>query len=170
MADLKRAVETLDEGRFADLLINDVLDSEEVLMLLYASAVCFNSEKAFDVLLRRNNFFKHKHEWHSLFVAPRVFSKLQAHLTSSERAKLDLLVLGFALEKDLYFMADLVLSRSVVTPTLVLALMHKNEKKMLVQLLSKRPRPLFIEGSKEEPRELHFNDIICSALDGGEGA
>lgn len=77
MLDLKRAVETLDELRFSEILKIDILDSDEVMMLLYSSVVCFNSEKAFDILLRRNNSFKHKPEWANLFSFPKVFLHLQ---------------------------------------------------------------------------------------------
>ena len=48
-------------------------DSEEVLMYLYAGVACFNSEKMFDILLKRNNFFKIKKEWFELFSVPKIF-------------------------------------------------------------------------------------------------
>ena len=73
MLNLKRAIDTLDEVKFSEILSNDILDSEEVLMLLYVSVVCFHTEKAFDILIRRNNFFKFKPEWYSLFSSVRIF-------------------------------------------------------------------------------------------------
>ena len=42
-------------------------------------------------------------------------------------------------------MADLVLERSLITKELVQVLLQKNEKKLLVQLIAKRPRPIFID-------------------------
>lgn len=42
MLSLKQAVEKLDDNRFAQLLNNDIIDSGEVLMLLYCAVVCFN--------------------------------------------------------------------------------------------------------------------------------
>ncbi len=67
MNELQRAIESLEELRFSELLINEIYDSDEVLMMIYAAVVCFNSEKGFDILLRRNSYFRHKKEWHSLF-------------------------------------------------------------------------------------------------------
>ena len=42
MLALKQSVEKLDDNRFSQLLNNDIIDSGEVLMLLYCSVVCFN--------------------------------------------------------------------------------------------------------------------------------
>ncbi len=67
MMDLKYSIDRVDEVRFSSLINHDIFDSDEVLMILYACVVCFNSEKAFDILLRRNNFFKFKKEWFKLF-------------------------------------------------------------------------------------------------------
>jgi hypothetical protein len=67
MMDLKYSIDRVDEVWFSSLINHDIFDSDEVLMILYACVVCFNSEKAFDILLRRNNFFKFKKEWFKLF-------------------------------------------------------------------------------------------------------
>lgn len=85
MTKLKVAIEFLDEVRYSEILLNDIFDSDETLMLIYAAIVCFNSEKAFDILLRRNNYFKMKPEWHQLFTSPRLFHCLAYQLISPER-------------------------------------------------------------------------------------
>lgn len=58
MMDLKISLEMDDEKRFEEILKRDLYDSEEILMFLYAAVSCFNSEKVFEGLLRRNNYFK----------------------------------------------------------------------------------------------------------------
>ena len=64
MADLKFAIEKIDEVKFSEILINEIYDQDEVLMLLFTALVCFNSEKGFDILLKRSNYFKIRPEWH----------------------------------------------------------------------------------------------------------
>ena len=76
MRTLKQAIDTFDDSLFSKLLNKDHVDSGEVLMILYASVVCFNAESAFDILLKRDNFFASKPAWHALFSQKRVFPKL----------------------------------------------------------------------------------------------
>ena len=76
MRTLKQAIETFDDSLFSQLLNKDHVDSGEVLMILYASVVCFNAESAFDILLRRDNYFASKPAWHLLFSQKRVFPRL----------------------------------------------------------------------------------------------
>jgi hypothetical protein len=45
-------------------------------MLIYTAVVCFNSEKGFDVMVKRNNYFKLKSEWNKLFTIPKIYSIL----------------------------------------------------------------------------------------------
>jgi hypothetical protein len=111
MATLKRAVDELDELRYSELLSAEIFDSEEVLMLAYCAVVCFNSEQAFDILLRRNNRFQLKPRWHALFNKPRIFHLLKNGATP-ERRQLDLITLSVAFERDIYFMGELVLERA----------------------------------------------------------
>ena len=85
MLSLKQAVEKLDDNRFAQLLNNDIIDSGEVLMLLYCAVVCFNQEKAFDILLKRDNYFKQKPEWYRIFSVPKVYDCLKNQPISPER-------------------------------------------------------------------------------------
>ena len=107
MIALKKAVDAFDEVRYSEILTHDIFDSDEVLMLAYCAVVCFNSQQAFDILMKRNNHFKLKPEWHAVFAAPKVFMTLQ--INSPERRKLDLLTIKTAFERDLNFMVDLVL-------------------------------------------------------------
>ena len=76
MKTLKQAVDNFDDTLFSTLLNQDHFDSGEILMLLYASVVCFNSERAFDILLKRDNYFKSKPTWHAIFKVPRVYPLL----------------------------------------------------------------------------------------------
>ena len=118
MTSLKKAIDELDEVRYSQILTNDIYDTEEVLMLVYCAIVCFNSEQAFDILMKRNNFFKMKPEWNAVFAAPKVYHIL-SQLISPERRKFDLLTIKTAFERDLYFMADLILERSRVTKEII---------------------------------------------------
>ena len=145
MTKLKVAIEYLDEVKYSEILLNEIFDSDECLMLIYAAVVCFNSEKAFDIILRRNNNFRLKPEWHTLFSSPRIYSCLAYQLTSPERRKLDLLTLKSAFDKDLYFMADVVLDRSRITKQLIQVILGENQKKLLVSMVSKSPRALYID-------------------------
>ena len=73
MLDLKSAIDDLDEPKFSQILNTEIYDADEVLMLLYCAVTCFNSEKAFDILLKRNNYFRVKPEWFALFQIPKIF-------------------------------------------------------------------------------------------------
>ena len=57
MRTLKQAIDSFDDSLFTQLLDRDLLDSGEVLMTLYAAVFCFNAEGAFDILLKRDNYF-----------------------------------------------------------------------------------------------------------------
>jgi hypothetical protein len=147
MRMLKMAVQNLDDEKFTYLLNSEIFDSDEVLMLLYSSVVCFNSEKAFDILLKRNNYFKFKGDWHTLFSSIRIFQTLQVQLTSSDRRKFDLIALRAAFEKELQFMVDLILERSRITKELMWILLQEDQNNLLVSLIAKQPRPLYLDDS-----------------------
>jgi hypothetical protein len=42
-------------------------------------------------------------------------------------------------------MAELILDRSRITKEIIQVLLQENQKKMLVQLISKRPRAIFVD-------------------------
>ena len=71
--DLKISLEIDDEKKFEEVLKRDLYDSEEILMYLYAAVSCFNSEKVFEGLLKKNNYFKHIKELNQLFISSHVF-------------------------------------------------------------------------------------------------
>ena len=96
-------------------------------------------------MVKRNNYFKTKQEWHNLFSVPRIYQILQSQLISPERRKFDLIALKVAFERDIYFMAELILDRSRITKELIQILLQENQKKMLVQLISKKPRAVFVD-------------------------
>ena len=124
---------------------SDIVDSGEVLMLLYCSVVCFNSERAFDILLKRDNYFKQKPDWHKLFNSPKVYQTLKTLPISPERRNFDIITLKEAFDKDLNFMVYLVLERSRITREIIWTLLADDQKNMLVSLISKRPRPIFVD-------------------------
>ena len=64
MVDLKNSLEMDDEKKFEEIIKKEIYDSEELLMYLYAAVSCFNNEKVFDQLLKRNNYFKVNKELH----------------------------------------------------------------------------------------------------------
>lgn len=116
-------------------------DSEEVLMYLFASVACFNSEGTFDILIKRNNLFKVNKEWNDLFSSPKIFYQLSSFQNSVERRKLDQIALRIALDREFFFMIDCILDRSVMTKEIVQILLTENQKKLLVQQISKPKRP-----------------------------
>jgi ABC-type enterochelin transport system permease subunit len=73
MSELKLAIDKFDEVRYSSILTNEIFDMDEVFMLIYTSVVCFNSEKGFDVMIKRNKYFKNKPEWNTLFQTPRIY-------------------------------------------------------------------------------------------------
>ena len=171
MLTLKQAVEKLDDNRFAQLLNNDIVDSGEVLMLLYCAVVCFNQERAFDILLKRDNYFKQKPEWNRIFGTPRVYACLKGQPMSPERRQFDVLTMREAFDRELMFMVEIVLERSRITPDLIRTLLAEDQHNMLVSLIAKISRPKFVDFSQPAvkggiiQRELHFNDIVEVALE-----
>ena len=55
-----------------------------------------------------------------------------------------MLVLKASLEKETQFMIDLVLDRAVVTPDTLVTLIAENQKKLLISLITKPIRPLYL--------------------------
>ena len=172
MRTLKQAIETFDDSLFSQLLNNDHVDSGEVLMILYASVVCFNAESAFDILLRRDNYFASKPAWHLLFSQKRVFPRLQLVPGCPERRSFDLITLKEAYDKDLSFMSELVLERARITKEVIDVMLREDQKNAIVGLISRRPRPKWIEGEEDGvvERDIQFNDIVKAALECKEGS
>ena len=73
MVNLKICLEMDDDRKFEEIMKKDLYDTEEVFMYLFCAVSCFNSEKIFDILLKRNNYFKVNKEWNLLFSTNRVF-------------------------------------------------------------------------------------------------
>lgn len=76
MAKLKEVLDDDDMHKFNNLARSEINDPEEVLMVMYVAAICMNSEDIFKLLLRKNNDFRMKPEWHILFSEQYVFQKL----------------------------------------------------------------------------------------------
>lgn len=108
-----------DEKKFDEILKKDLYDSEEVLMYLYCAVSCFNSEKVFDTLLKRNNYFKVNKELNQLFSSSRLFLQLSGFSSSIERRRFDQIVIRIAIERDFFFMCDLILDRSLMTKEII---------------------------------------------------
>lgn len=144
-------------------------------MVLYCSVVCFNQERAFDIMLKRDNYFKQKPDWYRLFATPKIYQCLKNQPISPDRRQFDLITLREAFDKDLIFMVEIILERSRITRDIIQVMVQEDQNNMLVSLVSKRPRPLYvdlnqIEGAANKKdqtvqRELHFNDIIEASLD-----
>jgi hypothetical protein len=88
-------------------------------MVLYCSVMCFNQERAFDILLKRDNFFKQKPDWHRLFSAPKIYQCLKNQPISPDRRQFDLITLREAFDKDLMFMVEIILERSRITRDII---------------------------------------------------
>lgn len=156
----------------------DILNKDEVLMFIYVAVVCMNSQTVLQHLLTANNFFQANDEWYTLFTHPNLKEQLQKYGGSAERNKLDLMVLKTSLDNELIFMSDLVIDRSVFTHDMIVLLLKESKYKLLVSLISKPVRPIYQpphRTSTEElvnpmslERELHFKDIVNSALDSDE--
>ncbi len=68
-------------------------------------------------------------------------------------------------------MVELVLERARITKEIVTVMLREDQKNTLVGLVSRRPRPKWVEVDGEQvvsEKEIHFNDIIKAALDGNE--
>ena len=94
-------------------------------MLLYCSIVCFRSQQAFDILLKRNNYFKVNSEWHRLFSSANLYSCLLTEPISPERGMFDLLALKASFDKELSFMTELILERAIMTKDMILVLLSE---------------------------------------------
>lgn len=103
-----------------------MLDSEEVFMYLYCAVACFNNEKVFSIMIQRNNNFKVTKAWYMLFSTPRIFSQLVGFRASIERRRFDSIAMKIAIERDFYFMVELILTRSLVTKELIQILLAEN--------------------------------------------
>lgn len=64
-------------------------------------------------------------------------------------------------------MIDLVLERARITKDIVSVMLREDQKNALVGLVSRRPRPKWVEldGETVTEKELHFNDIIKACLE-----
>ena len=59
MIDLESCLNApLDEDKFREILSVDVHNNQEVIMIMYCAVECFNSDQAFDIIVKRNNYFK----------------------------------------------------------------------------------------------------------------
>jgi hypothetical protein len=74
-----------------------------------------------------------------------VYQTLKTQLISPERSNFDIITLKEAFDKDLNFMVDLILERSRITKEIIWALLGEDQKNMLVSLISKRPRPIYVD-------------------------
>ena len=92
-------------------------------MLIYVSVVVMNTPQVFDTMMEQHQNFKTKPVWHVLFSTPAIFRILQGQPTVAERQKFDELVLKVALERDLIFIQEIALDRSIITPQLLSLLM-----------------------------------------------
>lgn len=83
-------------------LDTEILDPEEVIMVLYVSAVCMNNQPAFDHLVKKNRSFRQKPDWHVILSQFNIFEKLQRRIPyGAERSQLDVIALRIALERDI---------------------------------------------------------------------
>lgn len=57
---------------------------------------------------------------------------------------MDHMVLKISLEKELPFMTELVTDRAIMTQEILAYLLKKNEKRLLISLITKPIRPLFL--------------------------
>ena len=121
MAELREVLLKDDSVLFERICFTiDTYDQDESLILVYVSVVCMRSERVFNYLTTRNSNFNVNHEWHKLFSITNVFEKMQHHsCLTPERAQLDVLVLKASLDRDVSFITDLVLDRSIFTPILI---------------------------------------------------
>ena len=114
-------------------------------MVMYVAVVIMNTPQVFDMMREKHQRFKTKPVWHVLFSTPRIFMILQGSQTMAERQKFDELVLKAALERNLHFITEQVLEKSVITPQIISLLIQENEQNMIIDLLTRREqRPMFI--------------------------
>ena len=97
-------------------------------MVMYIAGVLMNNPQAFNLMMEKHQNFKTKPVWHVLFSTPDVFRLLRDSNANGpnasflnadsfvERQKFDEIVLKVALERDLLFITEIVLERSLITP------------------------------------------------------
>ena len=111
-------------------------------MVMYVAVVLMNTPAVFEIMMDKHQNFKTKPVWHVLFSTPGIFQLLRdssinhkgsagapptsllAAESFQERQKFDELVLKVALERDLLFVTEIILERSLITPQLISLLMH----------------------------------------------
>jgi hypothetical protein len=180
MQQLRQAVQDDNKRLFQAIAFNnDVIDSDENLMILYVAAICMNDLAVFNHILTRNNFFRIRPEWALLLKRADIFKLIQKSTGSTpERLKLDKFVLKASLDKEVSFITDLVLARAVVTPETISLLFQESQHRLIINLVIKTIPSLykppsyskkhFHKGtSLTDERELHFYDVIESALHTG---
>lgn len=148
-------------------------------MILYVAVIFMNDSAVFNRILTRNNFFRIRPEWFSLFEPADIFKLIQKTPESTtERFKLDKLVLKASLDKEVSFITDLVLSRAVITPETISLLFQESQHRLIINLVIKTVPSLYKPPSYSkknfhkgalltDQRELHFFDVIESALHTG---
>ena len=98
----------------------------------------------------------------------------------AERQKFDELVLKVALERDLTFITNIVLDKAVISPQLLSLLLQDQQQNIIVSLVTRPDRPLFISNQmgialkKKDARiapnvtkKLTFVDVVESMIDSG---
>lgn len=113
-------------------------------MVLYVCVVCMNNQPAFDHLVKKNRSFREKPEWHVILSQFNIFEKLQRRLPySAERTQLDVIALRIAIEREITFMSDLIISNIVMTQDVLALLAQENHSHLLIEMLTRPIRPLF---------------------------
>jgi transposase len=69
-------------------------------------------------------------------------------------------------------MSELVLERARITNEVIDVMLREDQKNAIVGLISRRPRPKWIEGEEDGvvERDIQFNDIVKAALECKEGS
>ena len=107
-------------------------------MILYVAVIFMNDSAVFNRILTRNNFFRIRPEWFALFERADIFKLIQKTPESTtERFKLDKLVLKASLDKEVSFITDLVLSRAVITPETISLLFQESQHRLIINLVIK---------------------------------
>eukprot|EP00350_Pseudokeronopsis_sp_OXSARD2_P004655 CAMPEP_0170554446 /NCGR_PEP_ID=MMETSP0211-20121228/12276_1 /TAXON_ID=311385 /ORGANISM="Pseudokeronopsis sp., Strain OXSARD2" /LENGTH=128 /DNA_ID=CAMNT_0010863473 /DNA_START=102 /DNA_END=485 /DNA_ORIENTATION=+ len=70
MVDLKNVILSDNDQHFLAILRRDIQNHSEVLMVLYACVLCFNSEEQYDQLLSNFSYFEFIPEYNLLFGQP----------------------------------------------------------------------------------------------------
>lgn len=74
----------------------------------------FNCEEEFELIVRRNKYFEVISDWYSVLEQTNIFQQIQNFQSSIERRKFEFFVLKICLEKDLFFILEILLDRAIL--------------------------------------------------------